>query len=527
MKGAWWRDAVVYQVYPRSFADSNGDGVGDLRGITQRLDHLAWLGIDAIWLDPVMASPNTDWGYDVSDYCSIHPDLGTLEDFDRLVAAASERGIRVLNDLVPNHTSDQHGWFTDARSSRDAEHRDWYVWADPSADGGPPNNWISSFGGEAWTLDEASGQYYLHLFLPTQPDLNWWNPAVADAFDDVLRFWFDRGVAGFRIDVCHTIIKDRELRDNPPATDDDPPAVRVFGQRHVYSGNRPEVHDVLRRWRAIARTYEPERVLLGETYVWDLDSLGAFYGTQDDELQLAFNIPFVFSRLDPDRTGKIVDDVERGFAPHAWPCWTGSNHDAGRLASRWCRGDERKVRCVLMMLLTMRGTPVLYYGDEIGLSDVDIPKDRIVDPVGVRFYPAYPGRDPGRTPMQWSAEPGGGFTSSGVEPWLPFGDYAANNVDDQRADPRSVLNLCRDLITLRRSTTDLLSGSYRRLGSPGDSWVYERGERFVVALNFGGEPVELVGLSGVVAISTGRDRDGQELSEGLSLGPWEGVVVGA
>ena len=329
---SWWRDGVLYQIYPRSFGDSNGDGIGDLRGIVDRLDHLEWLGIDGIWLNPTMPSPNEDWGYDVADYCAVHPDLGTLDDLDALVAEAGRRGIRVLLDLVPNHTSDRHAWFQDALSGR---RRDFYVWADPGPGGGPPNNWLSNFGGPAWTLDDRSGQYYLHNFLPTQPDLNWWSEDVREAFDDVLRFWYERGVAGFRIDVCHAIVKDRELRDDPAATPDDHPKVRERGTRQVFSMNRPEVHDVLKRWRRVS---EPDRVLVGETYVLDVDQLVPYYGTGEDQLHLAFNFLFVHAALDADELRPVVEAIEAKLPAGAWPVWTGSNHDAGRLASRWAGG---------------------------------------------------------------------------------------------------------------------------------------------------------------------------------------------
>jgi len=521
----WWRDAVVYQLYTRSFADSNGDGVGDLRGLIDKLDHLAWLGIDVIWLSPVMPSPNTDWGYDVADYCDVHPELGSLSDFDELIETADRRGIRVLNDLVPNHTSDRHAWFVDARSSVDAAHRDWYVWADGRGDGEPPNNWVSSFGGPAWTLDETTGKYYLHLFLPTQPDLNWWNEGVRDAFDEIVRFWFDRGVAGFRIDVCQSIVKDAELRDNPAATELDPPQVRLYGQRHVFSGNRPEVHDVIKNWRRIARRYKPERLLLGETYVWALDALADFYGLRNDELQLGFNIPFVFAHLDAEALHAIVDDVQRLFPRHAWPAWTGSNHDAGRFPTRWCRGDERKVRCALLMLLTLRGTPVLYYGDEIGMPNTPLELDDLRDPVGLRFYPAYHGRDPGRTPMHWNAEDGAGFTSDVVKSWLPLGGYESCNVAAQRNDPGSVLHLTRDLIALRRSSADLRRGAYKSRVPHNGLWVYRRGRRTAIALNFSDEEATVRRLKGRVLISTTRQLDDQDVGGAFSLGPWEGVAV--
>lgn len=517
----WWRDAVVYHVYVRSFADSNGDGIGDLGGVTSRLDHLEWLGVDAIWLSPVMSSPNADWGYDVGDYCSVDEDLGTLDDFDRLVVEAGKRGIKVLNDLVPNHTSDAHSWFIEARSARDSEHRDWYVWADPAPDGGPPNNWVSNFMGPAWTLDESTGQYYLHNFLAQQPDLNWWEPKVAEEFDRILKFWFDRGVAGFRIDVCHMIVKDRELRDNPPSEDGDDTVTRLRGQRQVYNTNRPELHDVLRRWRKLAGDYEPERLLVGETFFGDIDLLPSFYGT-DDEIHLAFNIAFVFHRFN-EGLADVVETVERIFPADAWPCWVVSNHDVSRFPTRWCNGDERKVRLALMLLLTLRGTPFIYYGDEIGMTDRPFDRSDVLDPVGVRFHPAA-GRDPERTPMQWDAGPGAGFTT-GDETWLPIGDSAGSNVADQKVDPRSVLYLCRDLIALRRESRDLRVGAYVRLESPPGSWLFARGGSFMVALNMSDDPILVSGVEGTVAISTGRDREGQLLSGELSLAGWEGAVV--
>ena len=289
----WWQGATLYQLYVRSWRDTDGDGYGDLGGVIAGLDYLAWLGVDGIWLSPTMPSPDQDWGYDVSDYLNVHPELGTLEDMDRLVAEAGARGMRVLLDLVPNHTSSAHAWFVDAASGRDSEHRDYYVWADPAPGGGPPNNWLDATGRPAWSWHEPTGQFYLHLFLDSQPDLNWRNPAVHREFSEILRFWFDRGIAGFRIDVAHGLYKDAELRDNPPATDADPLEGR-FGQRQVYSANRPESHGVFRDWRKIAEQYQPPRLLLGETWVGDFRVLAGFYG-HDDELQLAFNFPFVFA----------------------------------------------------------------------------------------------------------------------------------------------------------------------------------------------------------------------------------------
>jgi alpha-glucosidase len=511
----WWRDGVLYQIYPRSFADSNGDGIGDLRGIVDRLDHLEWLGIDGIWLNPTMPSPNEDWGYDVADYCAVHPDLGTLDDLDALVAEAGRRGIRVLLDLVPNHTSDRHAWFQDALSGR---RRDFYVWADPGPGGGPPNNWLSNFGGPAWTLDDRSGQYYLHNFLPTQPDLNWWSEDVREAFDDVLRFWYERGIAGFRIDVCHAIVKDRELRDDPAATPDDHPKVRERGTRQVFSMNRPEVHDVLKRWRRVS---EPDRVLVGETYVLDVDQLVPYYGTGEDQLHLAFNFLFVHSSLDAAELRPVVEAIEEKLPSGAWPVWTGSNHDAGRLATRWAGGDEAKARAALLMLLGLRGTPFLYYGDEIALPDAVLDPAEALDPVARRTGDPERNRDRHRTPMQWSAEPGAGFSADGARPWLPFGDLA-RNVAAQREDPGSTLHLARDLIALRRERADLRDGDYETLPAPAGAWAWRRGERTHVALNLSDAPVR-VELDGTVLIATDRARDGAEFDG--TLAPWQGVVL--
>ena len=522
---SWWREGVLYQVYPRSFADSTGDGIGDLRGIVDRLDYLAWLGVAAIWLNPITASPDRDWGYDVSDFRSVHPDLGTIEDLDRLVEEAGRRDIRVLLDIVPNHTSDQHPWFVDARSSRSSAHRDWYVWADPKPDGSPPNNWVSIFGGPAWTLDEPTGQFYLHNFLPEQPDLNWWNEDVRDAFDEILRFWFDRGVAGFRIDVAHGLVKDRELRDNPPAGPNDSPLVSSHGQRLIYNLNRPEVHDVFRRWRRFADDYEPRRILIGETWAPDLAALAAYYGSEDDELHLAFNFAFVFGRLDADELALIVEETEKGLAALGWPAWMGSNHDVTRLASRWCGGGERKVRCALMLLLCLHGTPFLYYGDEIGLPNVPVAREDLRDVVGLREWPANPGRDVSRTPMPWSAEEGAGFTRHGVRPWLPFGPPRPN-VEDQRDDPASVLSLCRSLIHLRRTTADLRLGAYQRVASPPGTWAWRRGDRHVIALNLSDGCVSLDPESrGTVLVGTDPDRAGEHIDGQLPLGPWEGLIL--
>ncbi|MEX2253991.1 MAG: alpha-amylase family glycosyl hydrolase [Acidimicrobiia bacterium] len=519
----WWNGAVCYQIYPRSFADSNDDGIGDLPGITAHLAHLEWLGIEVLWLSPTFPSPNADWGYDVSDYLGVHPDLGTPADLEALIAEAGRRGIRVLLDLVPNHTSIEHPWFVDARSSRAARHRDWYVWADPKADGSPPNNWVSAFLGPAWTYDEASGQSYLTNFLPEQADLNWWSDEVRDEFDAILRYWFDRGVSGFRIDVAHMIVKDRELRDNPPAGADDPILAQLRGQVSKYNSNRPEVHDVHRRWRRVADEYDPPRLLVGETFVEHVEEVVPYYGV-GDELGLAFNIPFVQAPFDASTLRDLVEATERLLPNGCVPVWAGSSHDVSRLATRWARGSEAATRCALLMLLTLRGAAFLYYGDELGLPDTDVPTERLVDPVSIAFAPMH-NRDAARTPMPWTGDAGAGFTAPGVEPWLPFGDTAARNVADQRADPSSTLHLVRDLVALRRELPDLRTGGYETITTDGDLWAWRRGEHTVVAVNFDDAVRSLDGITGSVRLATDRARDDEPVGGSLVLGAWEGVVV--
>jgi alpha-glucosidase len=502
----WWREGVLYQIYPRSFADSNADGVGDLPGVTSRLDYLEWLGVDGIWLNPTMPSPNADWGYDVADYCDVHPDFGTLADLDELVAEADGRGIRILLDLVPNHTSDRHPWFADSRASRTSPRRGWYFWRDPKPDGSPPNNWRSVFGdgGPAWKLDEATGQMYLHHFLPEQPDLNWWSGEVRAAFDGVQRFWFDRGVAGFRVDVVSELVKLRDLPD-----EGDP---QQFGKH----ADELETHRVLRGWRQLADSYVPPRLLLGETWAMDAPTLAAFHGEANDELNLAFNFPFMLAPLDQEIMIPVVEATEKIFLPEAWPVWTGSNHDFARFPTRWCDDDERKVRCAVLLLLTLRGTPVLYYGDELGLPQVAVAGADVRDIAG---------RDGARTPMHWSAEEGAGFTETGVKPWLPFGDFAARNVEDQRGDPASILALVRELIALRRESADLRGGSYSTVPSPEGTWAWRRGEATTVALNMSVASVAIDVGAGTIRISTEHGREGQRVEGRLDLAPWTGAVV--
>ena len=506
MPAPWWEQGVIYQVYPRSYADANGDGIGDLPGVISRLDHLEWLGVDAVWLSPTFPSPNADWGYDCADYLDVHPDFGTLADMEELIVEAGRRHIRVMLDLVPNHTSDAHPWFHDP-----ARH-DWYVWRDPKPDGLPPNNWKAIFGGSAWTLDERSGQCYLHSFLPEQPDLEWWNEDVRAAFDDVLRFWFERGIAGFRIDVPHALVKDRLLRDNPPARPNESPFWARIGQWPKYNFGLPEGVDVHRRWRRVTGEFDPEPLLLGETYVLELAQLMQY--VVPDGLQLCMNLVFLHTPFVADELARTVAQTEAVFPAGAVPVWHASSHDDARFATRWCGGDEAAIRCALVALLSLRGAAILYQGDEIGLEAPPVPPERVRDVAG---------RDPCRTPMVWRDEEGAGFTASGVEPWLPIGDRS-RNVAAQRDDPGSILTLTRDLIALRRQR-GLLSGAYEPVVAPSGVWAFRREGGAFVALNLGREPARLDGVSGVIVLGTERARAGEPLAGVLDLRSREAVVV--
>lgn len=528
----WWRRGVFYEIYVRSFQDSNADGIGDLDGIIQRLDYLndgtpASLGVDALWLTPIYPSPMRDFGYDVADYCSVHPLFGNLRTFDRLVEEAHRRGIRVVLDFVPNHTSSDHPWFRESRSSRTNPRRDWYIWRDPKPDGAPPNNWVSSFGGPAWTLDPSTGQYYLHSFLPEQPDLNWRNPRVIEAMEDVLRFWLDRGVDGFRVDVIHKLVKDRALRDNPkPPPEEEHPVYHFGGQVHLCDEDQPEVHDIIRRWRKLLDHYG-ERMLVGEVYLFDAERLARYYGNGADELHLAFNFRFLWSPWDATAFRREVESLEALLPRSAQPTYVLSSHDAPRHRTRFDHpslGDAR-ARVAALMLLTLRGTPFLYYGEEIGMRDVPIPPERICDPVGQRF-PGL-GRDPERTPMQWSAGPYAGFST--VEPWLPLAEeYDQCNVETQLHDPCSLLTFYRQLIWKRKRSLALLEGGYRTLPSPDGVFAYLREhpeQNLAVALNFGNEPVTVtLPRAGKLWLST---NVGRLETEGLhwNLAASEGIVV--
>ena len=432
----WWQRGIVYQIYPRSFSDSNADGTGDLTGIVNRLDYLADLGVDAIWISPIFPSPMADFGYDVSDYTNVDPLFGSLEDLDRLVQAAHQRSIRVLLDYVPNHTSDLHPWFVDSSRSRDAEKRDWYIWREPKPDGSPPNNWLSVFGGSAWELDPATGQFYYHSYLKEQPDLNWRNPAVSTAMLDVLRFWFDRGIDGFRIDALRQLIKDDQLRDNPPRQARSAGRSPYESLVPLYTSDRPELLDIVSEFRRVADAY-PERVLIGELYL-SIERLMAYYGVDGSGLHLPFNFHLILTAWQAQAVGALIETYEAALPAGAWPNWVLGNHDRPRAASR-VGGDQARVAAVL--LLTLRGTPTLYQGDELGMQDVPIPAEAVQDPVERNLPGLGLGRDPERTPMQWDASPNAGFTMPTVRPWLPLAaDYATMNVAVQRDDLQSMLS---------------------------------------------------------------------------------------
>jgi alpha-glucosidase len=523
--GEWWRRGVVYQVYPRSFQDTDGDGIGDLPGVAARLDYLAGLGVDAIWLSPVFPSPMTDFGYDVSDYTDIDPVFGTLADFDRLVAGAHRRGLRVILDFVANHTSDRHPWFVDSRASRVSARREWYVWHDPASDGGPPNNWLSEFGGPAWTFDEATGQYYYHCYLASQPDLNWRNPSVREAMHAVMRFWFGRGVDGFRIDAVHRLLEDPEFRDNPPNPDwrQGMPAARSL--RPLRTADLPELAEILRDFRRVADEY-PGRVLIGEAYL-PLERVVRYYGERLDGLHLPFNFQLIGAPWQAAALAELIRRYESLLPKGAWPNWVLGNHDRSRVASRLGIGQAR---AAAMLLLTLRGTPTLYYGDELGLEDVPIPPDQVQDPFEKNVPGLGVGRDPVRTPMAWHSGRNGGFTTG--EPWLPLhGDAALRNVASEDADPASMLSFYRRLIALRRAEPALSLGDYGEIGAAGEVLFYERiagGRRLLIALNLSDGPArfDLASFPPLrLRLSTHPRPEGEPMAGAVSLGPGEGVIL--
>ena len=457
----WWRHTVIYEIYPRSFQDSNGDGLGDIAGIISRLDYLKDLGIGAIWLTPMYPSPQVDYGYDISDYTPIDPAYGTMADFDRLVLEAKKRNIRIIMDFVANHTSDQHAWFKESRSSRENPKRDWYIWRDGKPSGGPPNNWVSWFGHSAWTLDPATNQYYYHYFYAQQPDLNWRNPEVQKAMFDVIRFWLDRGVSGFRIDAVSRLFEDPGLHDDPLL-----PGKNAYGDpntQHKYTDNLPEVHDVLRELRKVVDSYPGDPVLISEADEPNIAELTKIYGRKNDEVQLPMDFQIAdVNRLSAPEFRKLLDEVEHNSAG-GQPHFFFSNHDQRRQWDRYGDGahNDQIAKLMAALLLTTRATPQMYYGEEIGMRTTDpARKEDVRDPIGKLGWPKEKGRDGERTPMQWDASKNAGF-STARKPWLPVPPSAHRyNVAAESKDRESILNFYKRLLALRQDNRALRDGSY-------------------------------------------------------------------
>ena len=521
----WWQTGVFYQVYPRSLQDSNGDGVGDLPGITSRLDYLAGLGVETLWLSPIFRSPMADFGYDVSDYEDIDPLFGSLADFDHLLAEAHRRGLRLILDFVPNHTSTAHRWFQEARQSRDNPKRDWYIWAGPKPDDSPPNNWLSYFGGPAWTFDAATGQYYLNNFDPSQADLNWRNPAVKAAMFDALRFWLRRGVDGFRVDVIAAMLKDPALRDNPLDPDWKPGDNPIWRVRRVYSEQAPGIHDLIAEMRAVIDEF-PGRMMVGEIpYTTDPALQVSFFGTQDKpEAHQPFNFAFIMLPWTAPVVRDFIARYDAAVPAWGWPTYVLGNHDQDRLVTRI--GAEQ-ARVAALFLLTVRGAPYIWQGEELGLPNGEVAPEDYQDPQGINLGIS---RDMCRTPFHWNGGPNAGFTTG--KPWLPIAStWRTLNVEAEDADPRSSLTLYRRLLALRRAHPALHAGTMTLLETPLPvvAWLREEDdERFLTLLNLSGE-AHLVSHpalgEGEIVLSTALDRAGVADLAALTLRPNEGLLV--
>ena len=523
----WWQDGIIYQIYPRSFQDSNGDGVGDLRGVIQRLGYLKELGVRAIWISPMYPSPMADFGYDISDYTGIWPTFGSMADFDELLSKVHAAGMKLILDLVPNHTSDEHPWFVESRSSRDNPKRDWYIWKDARPDGGLPNNWLSVFGGPAWEWDEKTQQYYYHAFLVKQPDLNWRNPEVEKAMSGVMRFWLDKGVDGFRVDAMWHMIKDAQWRDNPGNPDYKDWMGTYEQLLPVYSTDQPEMHGIVVKMRKLLDEYT-ERLLIAEIYL-PVQRLVAYYGTHDKEAHLPFNFMLISLPWDSRRIAAAIDEYEAALAKDDWPNWVMGNHDQPRITSRIGMGQAK---VAAMLLLTLRGTPTLYYGDEIGMRDVPIPEKEVQDPQGLNMPGKNLSRDPERTPMQWDAAHNAGFTSG--EPWLRLDrTFRRKNVEVQYDDEYSHLCLYRKLIRLRQDEPSLKTGGYRPVYSDNQLLAFIRqadgGTAFLIVLNLSHRPgyftPSTIRFTGVIVVDTLPEQEQVSVEDSIELFGDEAMIV--
>lgn len=522
----WWQKEIIYQIYPRSFKDSDGDGVGDLNGITEKLDYLQWLGVKAVWISPVYPSPLADFGYDISDYKAIDSTYGTMDDFDRLLNSAHSRGMKIIMDLVPNHTSAEHEWFKESRSSKDNPKRDWYIWKDAGKNGGPPNNWISEFGGSAWQFDEKTGQYYYHTFLKEQPDLNWHNPEVREAVWEIMRFWLQKGIDGFRIDVLWYLIKDELFRDDPPN-----PEWKEGMPEHdkliaAFSSDQPQVHDVIAEMRKVTDEFT-DKLIIGEIYL-PIAQLVNYYGKEKNKgVHLPFNFHLISTPWTATEIYNLISMYEGAVADKGWPNWVLGNHDKSRIKSRI---GANQVWNAAMLLLTLRGTPTMYYGDEIGMEDVVIPKDRVIDPREIIEPGIGVGRDPERTPMQWNSSEFCGFSE--IDPWLPVGKNRQTvNVEYHQKSPDSLLSFYRRLIEFRQKEPALYAGNYFPAGIKEEVICYTRKydqTEFMVCMNLGNKKTAYshdFKWTGKIEIARKKEKEGTLIENKIELDGGECLLI--
>lgn len=526
-KHLWWQKEIIYQIYPRSFQDSNEDGIGDLNGILHRLDYLQWLGIKALWISPVYPSPMADFGYDIADYTGIDSIFGTMEDFDDLIKEIHKRNMKLILDFVPNHTSDEHPWFVESRSSRDNPKRNWYLWEDALENGEAPNNWLSVFGGSGWEWDEKTEQFYYHAFLKGQPDLNWRNPEVQKAMFDVMRFWLDKGVDGFRVDVMWHMIKDDKLRDNPQNPKYEEHMATYEKLLPTYSTDQPEVHEIVGKMRDVLDEYN-ERMMIGEIYL-PIDKLVTYYGIENKGAHLPFNFLLLSIPWEAKKIAAAVDEYEGALPSEGWPNWVLGNHDQSRITSRV---GMAQAKVAAMLLLTLRGTPTIYYGDEIGMRSVAIPFEDVKDPQGLNMPDKNLSRDPSRTPMQWDDSKNAGFSS--MKPWLPLDKtFHRMNVKKQQDDVYSYLKLYKKLIGFRQEEPSLMVGNYVPVHSDNQLIVFlrelEEHHKFLVVLNLSHRPAYFrpknMEIQGIIEVATVPELEGSNVKGSINLSGDEGIII--